>query len=305
MQLVSDTTPVAVFAYNRPEHLRLTIEALNHNELASDTALCVFSDAPRNAAAEEGVFKVRQYLRSVTGFKSLRIIERERNFGLAASVIDGVGQLVSEYGRVIVLEDDLITAPGFLNYMNLALERYQFEDRIMQVAAHMFPVELDAVTEDALFLPFISSWGWGTWGRAWRHFDAAATGYTQLRDDKRRRKEFDLKGHYRYFRMLESYMRGSVDSWAIRWYLSVFLRQGLALYPKRSLVENIGFDGTGVNCAVSDMAQQSLDAGFRATRLPSAIAVSESFDQIVRGIPSGRFKVSSALARLQRLYSRA
>ena len=154
--------PVALFVYNRPWHTRQTVAALLANPESAQTPLYIFSDAPKNAAASKVVAEVRSYIRKIDGFKSVAIIEREVNFGLARSIIDGVTQLCEEHGRVIVLEDDLIIFPHFLAYMNAGLERYEHEDRVMQIAGYMFPMKLE-LAEDALLLPFISSWGWATW----------------------------------------------------------------------------------------------------------------------------------------------
>jgi hypothetical protein len=234
--------PIALFVYNRPGHTRQTVEALLANTVANQTPLHVFSDAPRNETASLAVAEVRSYIRSIAGFKSVAILERETNFGLACSIIDGVTRLCEERGRVIVMEDDLITAPHFLSYMNDALARYEKEDQVMQISGHIFPVPEFTQKEEALFLPFVTSWGWGTWARAWRYFDPLAQGREKISGDSALRNRFNLDGHFDYSTMLEQQMSGKVDSWAIRWYLSVFLRNGVTLFPPQSLVKNIGLD---------------------------------------------------------------
>lgn len=236
--------------------------------MANESRLYVFSDAPRSRQSEQAVQEVRQYLKTIDGFAMVDIQEREKNFGLAASVIDGVSLLCKEHGRAIVIEDDLVVAPGFLRYLNAALERYQSEPRVMQIAGHMFPVNV-AVKYDAFFLPFISSWGWATWDRAWRKFDPDAHGYAQLKSDAALRNSFDMDGAYHYFAMLEAQLAGKVDSWAIRWNLSVFMNDGMVLYPKQSLVENTGFDGSGVHCR-GESLDQLLDSSFLPRRFPAA-----------------------------------
>jgi hypothetical protein len=234
--------PIALFVYNRPDLTRQTVEALLANTLANQTPLHVFSDAPRDEAASPAVAEVRTYIRSIAGFKIVTIIERETNFGLARSIIDGVTRLCEECGCVIVMEDDLITSPHFLSYMNDALTRYEKEDRVMQISGHIFPVPEFSQREEALFLPFMTSWGWGTWVRAWKHFDPSAQGWETIKMDSVLRNRFNLDGHYDYSTMLEQQMSGKVDSWAIRWHLSTFLRNGVALFPPQSLVRNIGLD---------------------------------------------------------------
>lgn len=294
--------PLALFVYNRPEHTRRTVEALLANTLAGETPLHVFSDAPRDAAASQAVAEVRAYVRTIAGFKSITIIERDTNFGLARSIIDGVTSLCADHGRVIVMEDDLLTSPHFLTYMNEGLTRYEREDRVMQIAGYMFPVSLK-LGEDALFLPFSSSWGWATWERAWRHFDVSGVGHRRLVEDQSLRQAFDLNGKYRYFKMLEAQLRGEADSWAIRWYLSVFLMNGLILYPKKTLVGNIGFDGTGVNCAVSSIETDVIDKHFQVTVMPSQVSLSVKYEVVLAQFPNPRLNLESMFNRARRLFT--
>jgi len=290
-------SPIALFVYNRPEHTRATVAALAKNRLAADSDLFVFADAAANPAAQASVQAVRNYVRGIAGFRSVTVIERPENFGLARSIIEGVTGLCRQHGRVIVLEDDLLTSPYFLDFMNDALDRYESQERVMQVAGYMFVGPL-AAKDDALLLPFISSWGWATWQRAWQHFDPQAAGYERLRNDAAMKAKFNLNGHYNYFRMLERQQRGMVDSWAIRWYLSVFVRDGLALYPRKTLVQNSGFDGSGVNCAVSDFPQDAMEPEFRVRSMPEEITVSRHAAEVFRNMPVPRLRWRSIRNRL-------
>jgi|AMFO01.1.fsa_nt_gi Predicted glycosyltransferases len=270
-------SPIALFVYNRPWHTQQTIEALLNNAEAAESDLIIFSDGSRDESVQKGVSEVRDYITSISGFRSVKIVEREKNLGLARSVISGVTEVVNKYGRIIVLEDDLVTSPCFLRYMNDALERYKDEDKVMQISGYMFPVDLD-LDEDALFLPFTTSWGWGTWERAWNCFDASAKGYKALRKDRKLRKAFDLDGAYPYFKMLESQLRGEIDSWAIRWNLSVFMEQGLVLFPKKAMVKNIGFDGSGRHCGNSFLSQTGLlceNSDSNSINYPAAVSVDD------------------------------
>jgi hypothetical protein len=292
--------PIALFVYNRPEHTRQTVEALKKSPAAAASDLTIFSDAARDSSAIHAVSAVRGYLRQLSGFKSITLVERVENYGLAKSIVDGVTRLSQESGRVIVLEDDLTLSSNFLEYMNFALDRYAAEDRVMQVAGHMFPVDME-LEEDALLLPFISSWGWATWERAWRHFDPLASGYARLLADLTLRKKFDLGGHYQYFRMLHAQQQGKSESWAIRWYLSVFMRNGLALYPRKTLVKNLGFDGSGVNCAVSRFDQEDIDQTFHVRRLPRNIEISTKASVVFNSMPVPRLSLRSIANKVVRL----
>jgi hypothetical protein len=292
--------PIALFVYNRPWHTRQTVESLLANAEAKDSDLYVFSDAAKNEQAGKAVSEVRTYVHGIEGFRSVTVIEREENFGLARSIIEGVGQICEQRGRVIVMEDDLRVSPHFLRYMNAGLERYEHEKQVMQIAGYMFPVELD-IEDDALFLPFTSSWGWGTWERAWRNFDAPGSGYQVLEQDKELRTRFDLDGAYGYFKMLKQQLRGEVESWAIRWYLGTFLKSGLILYPRKSLVSNTGFDGSGVNCAVRNMPEERLDPDFEVVSMPDEIAVSPRYKFIAGTLPRPRLGIRALLNRMQNL----
>ena len=296
--------PVALFVYNRPDHTRRVIKSLSLSSGATETALYIFSDAPKNAEASRSVTEVRSCIRDIDGFKSVTIIEREKNWGLAKSIINGVSLLCDKYEQVIVVEDDLVVSKAFLTYMNKALSLYLDEENVMQIAGYMFPMNLD-VSDDALFLPFISSWGWATWKRAWQHFDPEARQYQKLIQDATLRNRFDLNGNYRYFKMLEAQQMGKSESWAIRWYLSVFMRDGLALYPKKSLVRNDGFDGSGVNCAVSDIETSELSESFSPVVFPERIEVTGCFDSVLKNMPRPRLSISSIINRLRSLLRKA
>jgi hypothetical protein len=273
--------PIALFAYNRPEHLKRTVDALAACPLAESSRLLVFSDAPSRPEHERGVEEVRRYLSTAGGFASVGIVEREHNLGLARSIEDGVGQLCAEHGRVVVLEDDIVVAPAFLSFLNLALEQYVDEPRVMQVSGYMFPGD-HSDRGDAVFLPLISCWGWATWQRAWTAYDPSAAGVEALRRDPELRRRFNLDGAYDYYGMLENQLAGGLDSWGVRWLLSVFLANGVVLYPTASLVENIGADGTGTHgrgsTRLHGVASGRLDVGV-GPRFPPAVEI----DPVVLG----------------------
>lgn len=239
--------PIAIFAYNRPIHLKRALDALRNNPEANASELFVFSDAAKNPSDTEVVNQVRQCVRHITGFAAVHVIERQKNYGLAKSIITGVEELCERFGRVIVLEDDLVVAPGFLEFMNRALDRYAENERVVQVSGFIFEVPELRGNPSALFLPFTASWGWATWKRAWDKFDPTAQGWETLRIDADMRYGFNLSGSYDYATMLEKQMKGLRDSWAVRWYWTVFKARGLGLFPPVSLVSNSGFDGSGTH----------------------------------------------------------
>lgn len=238
--------PIVLFTYNRPVHTRQTVEALLKNEYASESDLIIFSDAPKNDVAEEGVRQTRIYLKGITGFRSIKIIERTENMGLAANIIDGVTQVVNEYGRIIVLEDDLLTSPYFLRYMNEALSMYEDVDEVISVHGYVYPVK--KLLPENFFLIHTDSLGWGTWKDKWVYFNPNGEELLRQLVQRGLLRQFNFDGSYNFARMLKRQTRGRNDSWAIRWYASAFLENKLSLFPGRSLVFHNGGDNTGTNC---------------------------------------------------------
>jgi hypothetical protein len=240
-------SPVALFVFARPEHTRRTLQSLSQNHLADKTKLYIFADGPREEASAEtqqGIHEVRELVRERNWCGEVEIIESSDNKGLADSIIGGVRFVTEQHGRAIILEDDLETSPGFLKYMNDALNTYANDEQVMQVSG--FNVKNSRWTSETGFLRNSTSWGWATWDRAWQRYDNDATGL--LERVQPRRLEFDLDGHSFHFEELERNVTGDLKTWAVRWYASIFLSDGLCLYPRRTLVRNHGFDGTGANC---------------------------------------------------------
>lgn len=238
--------PILLFAYNRPEHVRRNIQALLKNELAAESELFIYSDAAKDETSQAAVKEVRAFIRSIQGFKKITITERAENWGLARSIIDGVTTQINRYGRVIVLEDDLVVAPHFLQFMNDALETYRDEERVGHIQACDFTH--DPSLPDTFLIKWTGSWGWGTWDRAWKHFNADGKALLTELESRKLTYTFDFNGKYGYTRMLRRQIEGKNNSWAIRWNASLFLKGILSLNVGKSLVQNEGFDGSGTNC---------------------------------------------------------
>lgn len=243
--------PIVLFVYNRLSHTQLTVEALLRNSGASESQLFIFSDAAKNKSVIDAVNQVRAYIKSITGFKSISIIERVENFGLARSIIDGVTQVCSEYGKVIVLEDDLVTSPYFLQFMNESLNLYNNDDRIISIHGYIYPVK--AKLPETFFLRGADCWGWATWKRGWDLFESDGRKLLETLKKNQLESEFNFGGSYDYLGMLDSQVNGKNDSWAIRWYASAFLANKLTLYPGKSLVLNIGNDDSGTHCGTTEI----------------------------------------------------
>lgn len=244
--------PILLFVYNRPQHTQRAIEALQKNHLADKSELYIYSDAPKSPADNKAVNDVRMYIAGITGFKRVQIITREKNYGLANNIIDGVTTLVDRYKKVIVLEDDLITAPFFLKFMNDALETYKDEPKVGHIQACEFTQ--DSSLPDTFLIKWTGSWGWGTWDRAWKqYFNPDGKALLEQLKNRGLTHQFDFDGTYGYTKMLKRQTKGENDSWAIRWNASLFLNDILSLNAGKSLIKNEGFDGSGTNCGGGGM----------------------------------------------------
>jgi hypothetical protein len=245
--------PIAIFLYNRPDHAQRTLNSLSKNVLADSSELFIFSDAAKDESAQKQVEQVRQFAKTVTGFKQIEIIERTTNVGLANSIINGVTQLVNQYGKVIVFEDDLVSSPYTLQYFNDALDRYANQPEVMHIGAYMYNLKASSLPE-TFFYRAATSWGWATWARAWKSFEPDVDKLMVQFDDAKIHK-FSIEGTMNFWKQMQEFKAGKNNSWAIRWYASVFLQHGLTLNPSQSLIHNIGHDGSGTHSNNEDMYQ--------------------------------------------------
>lgn len=248
--------PIALFTYNRADKTKRVLESLIQNAEAKGSDLYIFSDGPKNEKAVEGVKKNREYIHLVKEtskkskwFKDITIIEREKNWGLANSLIAGITEVINKYGRVIVVEDDLILSPYFLKFMNDGLEKYKDDEKVGTISAYVPPVETDL--PDTFFLMYFQCWGWATWKRAWDLLETDTR--VLLRKMRFKKNKFDVGGGCGNYGNLYCHKVGLVDTWYLRYYASLFLEGKLSLYPGHTLAVNNGMDGTGVHCKADDM----------------------------------------------------
>lgn len=243
--------PIALFVYNRPQHTSRTLKFLSQNELAAESRLFIFSDGAKSQEEVQNVAEVRELLKNISGFKSVEVIERKENMGLANSIIAGVGRLVKDYKQVIVFEDDLITSPHTLTYFNEALNKYRDTTQVMHIGAYMYNLKNIQLPE-TFFYRAATSWGWATWDRAWQHFEPNID-TLMAQFDAKKKKAFSIEHHMNFWKQMEDFKKGKNNSWAIRWYASIFLKGGLTLNPAQSMVNNIGHDGSGVHSGINDI----------------------------------------------------
>ena len=247
-------SPIALFVYNRPWHTEKTLKSLQQNKLAKDSLLYIFSDGPKSDREANKVNEVRKYIKSIEGFKDVIVVEAKRNKGLANSIIFGVTEVVNKYGKIIVLEDDLVTSRHFLFYMNDLLGKYEDKDLVYSITGYNHANQLMKMPKnynyDIYFCPRPSSWSWATWKDRWNKVDWEVKDFENFKNNKGLQQKFNAGGED-MSEMLIKQMEGKIDSWAIRWCYHHFKNNALCAYPTKSYVDNIGFDGSGVHCGVN------------------------------------------------------
>lgn len=254
--------PIVIFSYDRPDHLRQTLDALAKNDLANESELFIYCDGAKEVKSE-GVSeleseRVRDYYKRVeenrkvahaaTGFKSVKVIERERNIGLKANIVGAVTEIVNKCGRIITLEDDIVTSSGYLRFMNEALELYKYDEQVMHISGYMWPHKLPLPDTFFYEVPYPGG-GWATWARAWRFYDDDAVKLYHYWEN--RWDEFNVVGSHLQ-KQLEDNYRGTLNTWFIKWHAVLLQREGLTLYPGKSLTNNIGFDKTATNSCTTN-----------------------------------------------------
>jgi hypothetical protein len=236
--------PIVLFVYNRPFHTQQTLLALSQNDLAMQSTLIIYADGAKNKDSEAKVAEVRQLIRQRQWCKEVIIRESEVNKGLTKAILEGVTEVINEYGKAIVLEDDLVTSKGFLKYMNEALDFYENTPQVMHISGYMFPIR-QKLPNDTVFYQSTSCWSWATWKDRWQHLctDAQWLYDELIRTNKMYR--FDLDGSNQFKSQLEMNISGRRSTWSIKWEASVHLAGGLCLHPTQTMVRNIGHDGSG------------------------------------------------------------
>ena len=285
-------TPIAVFTYNRAEHTERVLKSLANCARLDECLLHIYCDGPKSENQAPSVEASRKVVREHATRLGAHVIERNTNVGLARSVVDGVTDLCSRFGRVIVVEDDLVLNAAFIDYMLQSLDRYAEAANVYQISGYMFPVSQPA-SPDAFFLPLITTWGWATWARAWKVFDWDTSDATERLRDAATRRSFNLNGVYPYAEMLEATLQGEHDSWGILFWWAVFKAGGLVLHPRKSLVWNGGTDATGTHRGNQLWANQSLSE-FAADEwsadgfvMPEKVTVDEAaFAKVVQHLKS-------------------
>lgn len=270
--------PIVLFVYNRPYHTRRTLEALSKNELAMQSDLFIFADGAKENASSEQLLQIeetRKVIREKQWCKNVEIIESPKNKGLADSIIEGVTKIINQYGKIIVLEDDLLTGKYFLNYMNDALDKYKNEAKVWHITSWRDPIATSN-PNGSFFYPVMDCWGWATWADRWQHYKKDCAFFKKKFNGKMR-KAFNIDGTDKgMWQQILDNETGKINTWAIFWYATIFLNNGLCLAPCSSLVRNIGFDNSGEHCGINSFQEISQSVDVRVLQLPDAVEVDKN-----------------------------
>jgi GR25 family glycosyltransferase involved in LPS biosynthesis len=254
--------PIILFTYNRPWHTKQVLDKLVLNEEAKDSILYIYCDGAKENAGQVALDKineVRALVKSESRFKQVLVKEQLKNKGLANSIIDGVTEIINKHGTAIILEDDIVPEKGFLQYMNTALDMYKQNEKVGCIHAWNYVLDTRNYKESTFFLKGADCWGWATWKRAWDEFNPNGTELLNKISSSRSAFEFNRKGTQKFVDMLKQQIEGKNDSWAIRWYASLFLNNKYCLHPTNAIVKNIGFDSSGVHCETNDLKQNTVE----------------------------------------------
>ena len=232
-------SPIVLFTYKRLETLKITIDALLANRLAAESDLIIYSDGPKKKEEEFIIQEIRKYLQTITGFKSVRLYESKINKGLATSIINGVSEVMADYHKAIVLEDDLITSTNFLVYMNQALNHYQDNPKILSISGFS-PIIKGLDYDEIYYTQRASSWGWACWEDRWDKIDWQSQSYKDFKTDSKAKWRFNKMGSDMSL-MMKRQMQGNIDSWAIRFCFHQFQNNLFSVYPSLSKIQNLGF----------------------------------------------------------------
>ncbi len=252
--------PIVLFVYNRPYHTKQVLNALAINAEAIDSELWIYCDGEKTDATLEGkknIAEVRNIVRAENRFKTVTVVEQQNNRGLANSIITGVSEIVNKKGKVIVLEDDIVPSPGFLKYMNDALALYETEEAVGCIHAWNYSLDANSTNATTFFLRGADCWGWATWKRAWQLFEPDGKKLLTELTAKKQTYSFERNGTHPFVEMLKEQISGKNNSWAIRWHASLFLKNKYCLHPVRSLVTNIGLDGSGTHSTDAYLKQRT------------------------------------------------
>ena len=288
---MNSLAPIILFVYNRPEYTRQTIESLKKSQFASGSELFIYSDAAKTEKDKKLVAEVRDYIKTINGFRKVIIKESKENKGLALSITSGVSEILNKYDNAIILEDDLELSPFFLKYMNEALSLYEKEEDVISIHGYIYPVK--EKLPETFFLRGADCWGWATWKRGWKFYEDNASKLLSEITSKNLKDEFDFNRSYPYTKMLKNQIKGEINSWAIKWYASAFVNNKLTLYPGKSLVRNVGTTVSSTHFEetnVYDVELSEVPVNVKNIEIKESVKEKKIFEEYFRSINSGIVK---------------
>ena len=288
---MNSLAPIILFVYNRPEYTRQTIESLKKSQFASGSELFIYSDAAKTEKNKKLVAEVRDYIKTIDGFRKVIKKEGKENKGLALSITSGVSEILNKYDNAIILEDDLELSPFFLKYMNEALSLYEKEEDVISIHGYVYPVKKKL--PETFFLRGADCWGWATWKRGWKFYEDNASKLLSEITSKNLKDEFDFNRSYPYTKMLKNQIKGEINSWAIKWYASAFVNNKLTLYPGKSLVRNVGTTVSSTHFEetnVYDVELSEVPVNVKNIEIKESVKEKKIFEEYFRSINSGIVK---------------
>ena len=297
------TAPVVLFVYNRPDHTLKTLDALQSNVDADKYELIVCADGPKSDANDETLRRVketRKLFERKLRFRKITLDFSDKNQGCSKSIYGGISRVLSTYKDAIIVEDDIHTSPYFLKYCNQALEYYKDREEVMTVSAYSYPIRQEM--KKTYFLSTGAAWGWGTWARAWKHYNADTNRLLAELETRKLKSKFNFNDSCDFCKMLEDQRDGKIDTWDVQWYASIFLRNGLTLYPAKSLTINFGQDGSGTHYTNSISSHRILEQVLSMSEHVENYIYPEKFEENAEARKSVEdyFRSISATGRIQR-----
>jgi len=259
---MNDLAPIVLFAYNRPIHFKQALNALANNIEAKQSALYIYIDGAKNYDTFDNLDKIKEVnniAKLEDRFKKVNIISRSKNVGLSKSITSGVDEVLNVYGKIIVLEDDIVVSKGFLKYMNEALKLYENEEKVGCIHAWNYKLDISKQKESTFFLKGADCWGWATWKKYWNLFNYNGAELLTYIKSNNIQYHFNRRGTHNFLNMLSDQVQGKNDSWAIRWHASLYINNIYCLHPSIAIVTNIGLDSSGVHCGTIDIKQNVID----------------------------------------------
>ncbi len=245
MSSKNNYAPILVSVYDRLDTFSKCIDALQKNDLSVDSELFIVSDGPKDKSSVGRIDKVRAFARNINGFKKVNLIFRDENFGSFKSITEAERQIIKEFGRIILLEDDIIASPGFLRFLNSALEYYESNKTIFSVSSYVHPINyISKFNGYCITAPFHCPWGYATWLDRYDQINPNLNPLVDIKKDKYIYKYLTKYSPFILKSLIDDFKKnlGYID---VRISTQMMLKKMVSIYPAKSLSFNIGFDGSG------------------------------------------------------------